>query len=110
MPIILETPYTPASPEYNKIHLDHLTITIEKTDYARTQIQARVRPYIQDPITGVKTFSSAATEIVIDDAEAWATELAMAGDMRGAEAANYIKLIVSLLVETKTTFGSTSVS
>ena len=109
MPVILNTPYVPEVPQYDKIHLDHLTITLEKTDYAKTQIQARVRMYYQGQ-DGVKHFSSESKEIFINDAAAWVTQLAMQGDMRGVEADNHIKAIVALLVETQTTLGSTLVA
>jgi hypothetical protein len=109
MPIVLQNPYTPTVPTYDKIHLDHMTVSLEKTVYAKTQIVARVRPYYQDPVTGEKSFSPDHREIVIDDAEAWAVQKAQTtGDMRGIEAANHIKAIVALLVETSTDLGSTT--
>lgn len=109
MPVVLQNPYVPAVPTYDKIHLDHITITLEKTQYAKAQIQARVRPYYQDPDTGEKSFSPDAQTIVIDDAEAFAIELAGQGDMRGVDAMNNIKAIVAFLVETKTSLGSTQI-
>lgn len=109
MPVLLTNPYVPEVPQYDKIHLDHLTITLEKTDYAKTQIQARIRMYFQGE-DGVKHFSSESKEIFIDDAQAWVVQLAMQGDMRGVEADNHIKAIVALLVETQTNLGSTSVA
>jgi hypothetical protein len=108
MPVILNTPYVPTVPQYDKVHLDHLTIMLEKTDYAKTQIQARVRMYYQGE-DGVKHFSSEHREIFIDDATSWVTQLAMGGDMRGVEADNHIKAIVALLVETMTDLGETQV-
>ncbi len=109
MPVILTTPYVPTVPQYDKVHLDHLTITLEKTDYAKTQIQARVRMYYQGE-DGVKHFCPEHKEIVIDDAQAWVMQLAMQGDMRGVEADTHIKSIVALLVETQTNLGGTSVA
>lgn len=108
MPVVLQNPYVPAVPSYDKIHLDHLTITLERTDYAKTQIQARVRPYYQDA-EGKKTFSPEAQEIFIDDADAWAAQLAGTGDMRGVTAGDHIKAIVGLLVDTRTDLGSTEI-
>lgn len=110
MPITLTTPYIPAVPQFDKVHLDCLTIALEKTDYAKTNIQARVRLYYQDPISNVKTFSQETREISIPDAEAWAIQLAGQGDMRGVTAAGYIKEIVALLVATQTEFGNSTVS
>lgn len=108
MPVILNTPYVPTVPQYDKVHLDHLTITLEKTDYAKGQIQARVRMYHQGE-DGIKHYSSDHKEIFIDDAAVWVTQLAMEGDMRGVEADNHIKAIVALLVETNTNLGTTTV-
>jgi hypothetical protein len=110
MPVVLQTPYTPTVPTYDKIHLDHLTIVLEKTNYSKTSIQARVRPYYQDPVTMEKLFSPDSHEIYIDDADAWAYGLATNGDMRGAEAGGHIKAIVALLVETQTTLGTAIVA
>jgi hypothetical protein len=109
MPVVLTTPYTPTVPTYDKIHLDHITIVLEKNNYAKTSIQARVRPYYQDPNTGEKTFSPDATEIYIDDAVQWAVNLAQVSDMRGIEAEGHIKAIVALLVETETSLGGTTI-
>jgi hypothetical protein len=109
MPVILNTPYVPSVPQYDKVHLDHLTIMLEKTDYAKTQIQARVRMYYQGE-DGVKHFCPEHKEIFIDDAGAWVLQLAGAGDMRGVEADNHIKAIVALLVETMTNLGTTTVA
>jgi hypothetical protein len=109
MPVILNTPYVPSVPQYDKVHLDHLTIMLEKTDYAKTQIQARVRMYYQGE-DGVKHYSTEHKEIFIDDAGAWVMQLAMGGDMRGVEADNHIKAIVALLVETMTNLGTTTVA
>lgn len=47
MPVVLQTPVVPAAPSYDKVHLDHLTITQEQTDYSKVVIQARVRLYNQ---------------------------------------------------------------
>lgn len=110
MPVLLTNPYVPPSPSYDKVHLDHMTITLERTNYAKTQIQARVRLYYQDPTTGEKTFSPDTRDVVIDDGEQWATALAMQGDMRGAEAANAIRQIVALLVSTSTGLGNATTS
>lgn len=110
MPVVLQTPVVPNAPSFDKIHLDALTIALEKTNYAKTTIQARVRLYYQDPVTGNKTFSSETREIAIDDAEAWAVALAGSNDLRGVQAAQYIKEIVALLVSTHTEFGSSTVS
>lgn len=110
MPITLQTPYVPAVPQYDKVHLDHLTITLEKTDYAKTQIQARMRLYYQDPVSGAKTFSTETREIYIPDAEAWAIQLAGSGDNRGLDAAGYIKEIVSLLTATQTNLGDSTIT
>ena len=110
MPVTLNTPYVPPAPTYDKIHLDHLTITLERTDYAKTQIQARVRMYYQDPNTGVKTFSPDTKEVSILDAEQWVTNLAVQGDMRGVQAADAIKQIVALLVAAATDLGDTTVT
>ena len=110
MPVILQTPYTPNVPTYDKIHLDHLTVSLEKTNYAKTQIVARLRPYYQDPVTNEKTFSPDTKDVVIEDAEAWAIAMAQtSGDMRGVEAGNHITSIVALLVETSTNLGTTQV-
>jgi hypothetical protein len=106
MPIVLQNPYVPSVPAYDKIHLDHLTIVLEKTNYSKTSIQARIRPYFQDPETGEKSFCPDSKEIYIDDAEAWAIEKAQTtGDMRGVQAGDLIKQIVALLVETQTDLG-----
>jgi len=110
MPITLNSPYIPNVPQFDKIHLDALTIALEKTNYAKTNIQARIRMYYQDPVTGAKTFSTETREISIPDAEAWAIELAGQADMRGIQAAGYIKEIVALLVSTQTDLGNTVVS
>lgn len=110
MPITLTVPYVPSVPTFNKVHLDALSIALEKTDYAKTNIQARVRLYYQDPVTNVKTFSTETQEVSIPDAEAWAVSLAQQGDMRGVNAAGYIKEIVALLVATQTTLGASTVS
>lgn len=110
MPITLASPYAPAVPSFDRVHLDALTVALEKTDYAKTQIQARVRLYSQDPVSGVKTFSQEVREINITDAEAWAIGLAQQSDMRGVTAAGYIKEIVALLISTQTEFGSSVVS
>jgi hypothetical protein len=109
MPVSLNTLYVPEVPSYDKVHLDHLTITLEKTDYAKTQIQARVRMYYQDNL-GRKFFSSEHRDIFIEDAEVWITTLNENGDTRGLEAEAHIKGIVSLLVETQTTLGETTIS
>lgn len=106
MPVILTTPFVPTAPVYDKVHLDHMTVTLEKTDYAKTQIQARIRLYKQDPETGVKTFSTETHDIFIEDAVVWATDKAMQnGDMRGIDAGNHITSIVALLVEICTNLG-----
>lgn len=110
MPIILDTPFVPPAPSYDKIHLDHLTITLERTNYAKTQIQARVRLYYQDPDTGDKTFSPDTRDISITDGEQWMMSLAIQGDMRGIEVANAIKQLVALLVATETDLGNASIS
>ena len=109
MPVVLSAPYVPTVPTYDRIHLDHMTIVLEKTNYAKTSIQARIRPYYQNE-AGEKTFCPDSKEIYIDDAEAWAIQKAQStGDMRGVEAANHIKAIVSLLVETQTDLGDTEI-
>lgn len=110
MPITLTTPYVPEVPQFDKIHLDCLTIALEKSEYAKTNIQARLRLYYQDPVSGVKTFSTETREISIPDAEAWAIGLAGQGDMRGITAAGYIKEIVALLAGTQTDLGTSTVS
>lgn len=110
MPIVLNSPYTPVVPSFDKIHLDSLVIALEKTEYAKAQIQARVRLYSQDPVSGIKTFSQEVREISIPDAEAWAISLAQQNDMRGLTAAGHIKEIVALLVATQTEFGNSIVS
>lgn len=110
MPVVLSTPVVPNVPSYDKVHLDSLSITLDRTDYAQTHIQARVRLYYQDPNTLVKTFSLDTYDIVIDDAEAWATALATGGDMRGVDAGTAIRQIVALLVATETTLGNSTVS
>ena len=109
MPVVLQTPYTPSVPTYDKVHMDHLTITLERTEYAKTRIQARVRPYYQDPVTGKKSFSPEHTEIAIDDAEQWIIGLAQQGDLRGVEAEVHIKSILALLVETCTSLGNANI-
>jgi hypothetical protein len=109
MPVILNTPIIPAVPEYDKVHLEHLIVTLEKTNYAKTQITAKLRPYYQDS-NGNKIFSTDAVDILIEDAEQWITQLALQGDMRGVEANDHIKAIVAFLVETKTNFGTTTIS
>ena len=110
MPVLLTTPFVPPAPSYDKVHLDHLTVTLERTTYAKTQIQARVRLYYQDPVTGDKTFAPDTRDVSILDGEQWATALAMQGDMRCVEAANAIKQIVALLVATETDLGNTTTS
>lgn len=109
MPVVLETPYTPPAPDYDKIHLESLLVLLEQTDYAKTQIQARIRPYYQDE-TGHKVFSPESRDILVEDAEKWVTELAQQGDMRGVEAGNHIKSIVALLVATKTDLGTAGIA
>lgn len=106
MPVILNSPYVPPAPAYDKIHLDSFTLTRQRTDYSLTQIQARIRLYYQDPATGKKYFSPDTRDIVIDDAEAWIVQLGQAGDLRGIAAEEHIKNIVALLVETKTDLGT----
>jgi len=110
MPVVLNTPVIPAAPSFDRVHLDNLVITLEQTEYAKTNIQARVRLYYQDPVTGVKTFSAEPKEIFIEDAEAWAVGLYQQNDMRGVEAAAKIKDILALLVSTQTPWGATTVS
>lgn len=110
MPILLNSPYTPPVPTFDRVHLDSLVIALDKTDYAKTNIQARVRLYYQDPVTNVKTFSTETRDISIPDAELWAIGLAQQGDMRGVSAAGYIKEIVALLVATQTDLGASTVS
>lgn len=109
MPVILNSPYVPPTPTYDKIHLDHFTLTRERTDYSKTQIQARIRLYYQDPTTGKKHFSPDTRDIVVEDAEAWVLQLGQAGDLRGIASEEHIKNIVALLVETKTDLGSAQV-
>lgn len=110
MPVVLNTPVVPQVPSFDKVHLDNLVITLEQTAYAKTNIQARVRLYSQDPTTGVKTFSMEPQDIFIEDAEAWAIGLYQQNDVRGLEAANKIKDILSLLVSTQTPWGASTVS
>lgn len=110
MPVSLVIPVVPTAPSYDKIHMDNMVFSAEQTDYAKVSVQARIRLYYEDPITKAKSFSPDAKDIFIEDAQAWATQLAMAGDMRGVDAANYIKLMVSLLAATQTPWGSSTVS
>lgn len=110
MPILLNTPYVTPVPTFDRVHLDSLVIALDKTDYAKTSIQARVRLYHQDPITGIKSFSTETRDVSIADAELWAIGLAQTGDMRGVTAAGYIKEIVALLVATQTDLGTSTVS
>ncbi len=105
MPVVLQTPHVPNAPAYDKVHLDHFTIVLEKTQYAKAQIQARVRLYYVDE-NGVKVFSDETKEISISDAEAWVLELDSQGNGRGVEAMEHIKAIVALLVETCTPYGA----
>lgn len=109
MPIVLQTPYVPSVPTYDKVHLDHLTITLERTVYAKAQIQARIRMYYQDPVTLEKHFSPDSKDIVIGDAEQFAVSLFQNGDTRGIEAMEHVKAIVAFLVETQTEFGATTI-
>lgn len=109
MPVVLENPYTPPTTAYDKIHLESLFVLLEATDYARTQIQARIRPYYRDA-EGHKVFSPESRDILVDDAEKWITELAQHGDLRGVEAGNHIKSIVALLVATKTDLGTAGIA
>jgi hypothetical protein len=109
MPVILETPFSPPVPTYDRIHLDHLTLTIEKSSYAKAQIQARVRMYYQHPETNEKFFSQDYKEIFIGDAEAFAMNLAQVGDMRGISAMNNIAELVGILVETQTNLGNVQI-
>jgi hypothetical protein len=109
MAIVLENPFTPPTPVYDKVHLDYLTITLEKTNYSKAQIQARVRLYATDPSTNEKTFSPETRDISIADCEAFAMSLAQSGDMRGASAMNNIKELVAFLVDTSTDLGKTTV-
>lgn len=105
MPVVLQTPHVPNVPVYDKVHLDHFTIVLEKTQYAKAQIQARIRLYYVDE-NGVKIFSDDAREINITDAEAWVLDLHSQGNERGVEAMEHIKAIVALLVETCTPYGA----
>lgn len=109
MPVMLNIPVTPPAPVYDKVHMDNLVITSQQTDYAKTSVSARIRLYYQDPVTGIKTFSPEAQDIQIDDAEQWATQLAMQGNMGGVSAAQKIKDILALIVNTCTTYGATTV-
>lgn len=104
MAITLENPYTPPAPTYDKVHLDHLTITAEQTDYGKVQIQGRVRLYFQDE-NGVKIFAPDTRDIVVEDAMQLAISLAAGGDNRGVDAVVHITSLVMLLIELKTPLG-----
>lgn len=110
MPVNLTTPIVPSVPSYDKVHMDNLVISIEKTDYGKITLQARIRLYYQDSITGIKTFSDDFKEIYIEDTQVWITEKAAQGDMRGVEAATKIKEILSLIVATQTNWGNSTIS
>jgi hypothetical protein len=110
MPIILTNPFVPPAPNYDKVHLDHLTIVQEKTTASKATVQARVRLYHQDA-NGEKHFAPETRDIAIDDAESFALTLLYAqGDTRGAQAMEHVKALVALLVETGTDLGQTVVS
>lgn len=109
MPVKLVTPVQEAAPIFDEIHLENLVISLEQTAYGKAAVKARLRLYRRE-VDGSKTFDTKFTDITIADAEAWATESALAGDMRGANAVNNIKALVALLVETNTAYGATVVS
>lgn len=108
MPIVLQTPVVPAVPSFDKIHLDFFTITLERTNYARAVIQARVRLYYQDE-QGNKIFSTDTQDISIDDAEQFAIQLAQQGNMNGVSAMQHIKELVALLTVQCTTYGNADI-
>lgn len=109
MSIDLNTPFVPQVPQFDKIHLDFLNIVIEPTDYAKATISGRVRLYSINA-QNQKVFSQETWDINVADAEKYATELAILGDMRGISAIQQITSLVSLLVDTTTTLGNTTVS
>lgn len=104
MPVTLQTPYTPPAPNFDKVHLEHLVISLEKTNYAKTQISARFCLYALDENNN-KIFSDEKWEIFIEDAAAFMLDLAQNGDMRGVQADESIRQLVAFLVETKTNLG-----
>jgi hypothetical protein len=109
MPVTLVTPIVAIVPAFDKVHLENLTISSEQTTYAKVTLVARIRPYLIDA-NGDKIFSTEFKDITVLDAEKWAIDAAVTGDMRGVQATSNIKTLMALLVETHTPYGATVVS
>ena len=108
MSIDLIVPYVQKVPQFDKIHLDFLSIVIEPTEYAKATISGRVRLYSINA-QNQKVFSQETWDINVPDAEKFATELAIIGDMRGVTADQHIKSLIALLIETTTSLGNATV-
>jgi hypothetical protein len=108
MPITLETPVVLETPiVFEKLHLDELTITLERTQAAKVSLLMRVTPYTI--INGQKVFAESKTLTTsVPDAEQLAATLAAGGDMRGVQAIQQVEELVALLVEATTNLGEAS--
>jgi hypothetical protein len=109
MPVILNTPVERPVPTYDKVHMDSLIISIERTDYAKAALKMRLRLYTGAD-GGTKEFDTAYKDIEIPDVEKWVMDHIQNGDMRGAAAMQNIKEIVALMVETESPWGNAVVS
>ena len=109
MAVTLVVPFQPEVPVFNMVHMENLTISIEQNNYAKSALIARLRLYYIDA-NGDKVFDKAFTDVSIPDAQKWAVDAALLGDMRGVQAANNITALLALIVETQTGYGSAVVS